>query len=65
METTFMKNCFIKKRDGDNNIISGIIGDDGILLYVKVHLDKYAIVPMEHYNNLKSISEKAEVMIEG
>ena len=56
MKTSFMKDCFIKIRSGDLDIISGNIAGDKTE-DVTVRLRGYAIVPKEEYEKL-IISEK-------
>lgn len=58
MKESYMSNCFIKLRDGDIDIISGCIDREKIV-DVTVRLNRYAIVPIEEYEKLRAISEKA------
>ncbi len=59
MISSYIKNCFIKRKDGDLNIITGDLQNDGSFKNVKVCLDGYSIIPTIDYQKLKAICEKA------
>jgi len=63
MEESYLRNCYIKTRPGDN-ILVGVIDGNCTIVQV-IQLDGYAIVPREEYEELSATFEKAhEVMQE-
>ena len=47
----YMTNCFIKKRLGDEHSPIGAVNDRFL-----VRMDKYAVIPLEEYEELLSIA---------
>ncbi len=56
MEESYLQNCYIKPRPGDNILMGTISGDRTVIQTIR--LDGYAIVPREEYEKLQLLSEK-------
>ena len=63
MKDSYIRDCHIKIKDLDTDIISGQLEDNG-LSGVTVRLEGYAIIPIDEYNKLQAIFEKAATAFE-